>query len=59
MSYNTRALYMFSTFSFMIMLPFMSTNNARMAAALATTVASLTPGSTAFVQSVDRAVLGD
>jgi hypothetical protein len=59
MSYNRRALYMFSTFSFMVALPFMSKGEALVAAALATTVASLTPGSTAMVQSIDRAVLGD
>ena len=59
MSYNTHALYMFATFSFMAMLPFQDVGNALVGAAIVTTIASLTPGSTAFVQDVERAVLGN
>ena len=50
---------MFSTFSFMVMLPFQSTENALMGAAAITVVAMLAPGSTAWTQSVEAAVLGD
>ena len=59
MSYNRRALYMFSTFAFMAMLPFLHVPDALVVAAVVTTVASLTPGSTAFVQSVEAAALGN
>lgn len=58
MSFNLHALYMFSTFAFMAMLPFQSVQRALMGAAAVTVVASLTPGSTAFVQNVETAVLG-
>ena len=59
MSFNLHALYMFSTFSFMAMLPFETKERALMGAAALTIVATLVPGSTAFVQSVEDAVLGD
>ena len=59
MTFNLHALYMFSTFAFMAMLSFQSKERALMGAAAATVVASLTPGSTAFVQRVETAVLGN
>lgn len=59
MAFNLHALYMFSTFAFMVMLPFQSKERALMGAAAVTVVASLTPGSTAFVQRVGTAVLGN
>ena len=59
MSFNLHALYMFSTFSFMVMLvPLKSVNNALMGTAVVTVVAMLVPGSTAFVQRVETTVLG-
>ena len=59
MSYNRHALYMFSTFAFMAMLPFLHVSDALVGAAVVTAVASVVPGSTAFVQSVEAAALGD
>ena len=59
MSFNLHALYMFSTFAFMVMLPFQSKEQALMGAAAITVVAMLVPGSTAWTQSVEAAVLGD
>lgn len=59
MVFNLHALYMFSTFAFMAMLPFQSVERALMGSAALTIVAILTPGSTAFMQSVEAAVLGD
>ena len=59
MSYNRHALYMFSTFAFMVMLPFLSKPDALVGAAVVTAVASVIPGSTAFVQSVEAAALGN
>ena len=49
---------MFSTFAFMVMLPFLSKPDALVGAAVVTAVASVIPGSTAFVQSVEAAALG-
>ena len=59
MSFNLHALYMFSTFAFMIMLPFQSPGTALYGAAAVTAFASVIPGSTAFVQSVEAKWLGD
>ena len=50
---------MFSTFAFMVMLPFLHVPDALVGAAVVTTVASVIPGSTAFVQSVEAAALGN
>ena len=59
MSFNLHALYMFSTFAFMAMLPFYHVPDALVVAAVVTAVASVVPGSTAFVQSVEAAALGN
>jgi hypothetical protein len=59
MSFNLHALYMFSTFSFMAMLLFQSKEDALKGAAAITVVAMIVPGSTAWTQSVEDAVLGD
>jgi hypothetical protein len=58
MSFNLHALYMFSTFVFMAMLPFQSIEDALKGTAAITVVAMIVPGSTAWVQGVEAAVLG-
>ena len=58
MTFNLHALYMFSTFTFMAMLPFQSVGDALHSAAIITLVATVVPGSTAFTQRVEMAVLG-
>lgn len=59
MSFNLHALYMFSTFVFMAMLPFQSPGTALYGTAAVTVVAMIVPGSTAWTQSVEAAWLGD
>ncbi len=49
---------MFSTFTFMAMLPFQSVGDALQGAALITLIATVVPGSTAFTQRVEMAMLG-
>jgi len=58
MTFNLHALYMFSTFTFMVMLPFQSVGDALQGAALITLIATVVPGSTAFTQRVEMATLG-
>jgi hypothetical protein len=49
---------MFSTFTFMAMLPFQSVGDALQSAAMITLIATVVPGSTAFTQRIEMAFLG-
>ena len=59
MAFNLHALYMFSTFTFMAMLPFQTVQDALKGATVVTLIAMIVPGSTAFTQRVEAQMLGN
>jgi hypothetical protein len=50
---------MFSTFTFMAMLPFQTVQDALKGATVVTLIAMIVPGSTAFTQRVEAQMLGN